>query len=63
MSKPPSFRPLAVTPIEAARMLSISLPTLYRLDLPKVYLGPRTVRYLVTDLEAWLAERKSQSAE
>jgi len=53
--------PLAVPPRIAAQMLSVSEPTLRKLPIPRVQIGPRGVRYVVADLRSWLAERSERS--
>lgn len=53
----PKKRLLAVTPRQAAQMLSVSEPTLAKLDIPRMDLGPRLVRYSVEDIRAWIREK------
>lgn len=52
------IEPLAVAPRTAARMLSISEPTLRKLGIPKVRIGASGVRYSVEDLRQWLHENR-----
>lgn len=54
-----SVEPLLISPREAARLLSISQRTLWKLTqdgvIPRVKMG-RSVRYSVEGLRQWLAE-------
>ena len=53
----PSIPKLALSSLEAAEALGISVRTLYLLpDIPRVHLG-RRVLYPVKELEAWLTQR------
>lgn len=51
-SDPP---PLLVTPEEASRMCGVHERTLRRQGVPRIQLG-RSVRYRVTDLQAWIRD-------
>lgn len=46
------------TPAEAAAYLGISKNALLRLDIPKLRLGQRTVRYRPEDIERYLETRR-----
>ncbi len=54
---------IILRPAQVAKMLGISLPTLWRWDRddntfpPKIRLGPNMVGYLAADIETWLAAR------
>ena len=50
---------LLVTVREAARMLSVCERTLWGLDIDRVRVGKRGVRYATDDLRRWIAERKA----
>jgi len=52
-----------IRPKELANMLSISIPTLYRMQHedklpPKIKMGSRAVGWLRSDIEEWLISRK-----
>jgi prophage regulatory protein len=52
---------------EVARLIGVSIPTLYRWNktgrFPKpIRLGPARVGFFVSDVDAWLAERKAEAA-
>lgn len=59
----PPIEPLAVTMTQAAQLLNVSRPTLYRLaktpDFPVVHLGGCT-RVLVDDLRAWARQQAQE---
>lgn len=54
---------IILRPAQVAKMLNISLPTLWRWDRgdeafpEKIRLGPNMVGYLASDLERWLQGR------
>lgn len=56
------MKPLAVTMAQAARLLGVSRPTVYRLaqlpGFPVVHLGGCT-RVLVSDLQDWARQQKN----
>lgn len=60
----PPIEPLAVTMTQAAQLLGVSRPTLYRLartpGFPVVHLGGCT-RVLVDDLRAWARQQGRDS--
>ena len=49
---------LAVPPRLAARMLSVSEPTLRKLKIPRVRIGSTGIRYRVADLDEWLIQNR-----
>jgi len=51
-------RRLLLKPDEAARVLGISLRTLWGSDIPKVRVGKRGVRYHIQDIHDWIGKRK-----
>lgn len=57
---------MLLTPRDAARLLSLSERTLYSLrrrgELPAVQVG-RAVRFDVTDLRAWIDQKKTAGRE
>ena len=59
----PPIEPLAVTMTQAAQLLGVSRPTLYRLaklpDFPVIHLGGCT-RMLVDDLRAWARQQAQE---
>ena len=60
----PPIEPLAVTMTQAAQLLGVSRPTVYRLakiqGFPVVHLGGCT-RVLVDDLRAWVRQQGRDS--
>lgn len=54
-------RPAALTPKGAADYIGMSLSWLEHSDVPRVKLG-RAVRYLRSDLDAYLAQRRDRDA-
>jgi predicted DNA-binding transcriptional regulator AlpA len=44
---------------EVAVLLKVRVKRVYELSIPTVRVGPRTLRWSLSDIEAWLAERKS----
>ena len=61
----PNAPRLLLTPRDAARALSISERTLWALSQPRgpipvVHVGARSIRYSVSDLEAWVAEQRQR---
>ena len=53
------MKPLAVNMAQAARLLGVSRPTVYRLaGFPVVHLGGCT-RVLVSDLQDWARQQKN----
>ena len=59
----PPIEPLAVTMTQAAQLLGVSRPTLYRLaklsGFPVIHLGGCT-RVLVDDLRAWARQQAQE---
>jgi hypothetical protein len=53
-SKP---EPLLVDTLDACRLLSVSEPTLRKLNIPKVPIG-RAVRYSIEDLREWIRKHR-----
>ena len=57
----PAVRPLVVRPAEAARMIGVSKPQLYRmlrsgvLNVPRVAVSPQIRGFRVADLEQWVS--------
>ena len=51
----------ALTTDEAARYIKMSRSFVEHSDIPRVRLG-RSVRYLVSDLDAYLAQRRDRDA-
>ena len=55
-----------MTPAQAAEMLNIKLGTLrsmvFHKSIPHIKVGPRTVRFRIKDLEAWVAAREEGRA-
>jgi hypothetical protein len=49
---------LLLTPSEAAEALGISAGSLGNLDIPRVVLGPRLIRYSVDDLRTAIREHQ-----
>lgn len=58
-------RPLVVRPVEAARLIGVSIPQLYRmlqsgeLDVPCIRISRGARGFRVADLEAWAASREA----
>lgn len=52
-------RQLLLRPREAARALGISERTLWGLDVPRIRIGRRGVRYFVDDLRRWIESQRS----
>jgi predicted DNA-binding transcriptional regulator AlpA len=44
---------------EVAALLKVRSKRVYELGIPSVRVGPRTLRWRVSDVEAWLIERRS----
>jgi predicted DNA-binding transcriptional regulator AlpA len=43
---------------EVAAMLKVRLKRVYELGIPTLRVGPRTLRWRVSDVEDWLAKRR-----
>lgn len=50
--------PQLVDAREAARMLAVSPRTLWGMDIPRVRIGVRGVRYDVADITRWIEKQK-----
>lgn len=62
MTAAPPETPLLVTARHAAAMLAMSERTLWGLDIPRIKIGARGIRYAVADLEAWIKGRRVDGA-
>ncbi len=51
---------LLLRPNEAAEALAISPRTLWSLEIPRVRVGKRGIRYDVVDILAWIRQQKTQ---
>jgi predicted DNA-binding transcriptional regulator AlpA len=57
------LRPLIVRPAEAAALIGVSVPQLYRLasagvfDVPRVAIGTQARGFRLADIERWVASR------
>ena len=60
MSEPRAYSPEAILDIyQVAEWLQVSTRTVERLDIPPVFLGTRTKRYLGKDVLKYMEQRKA----
>lgn len=60
MSEPRAYSPDAILDIgQVAEWLQVSTRTVERLDIPPVFLGTRTKRYLGKDVLKYMEQRKA----